>query len=164
LAYDPTTNFCRYTDATVNHWHKLERPGVLLENGHVIALTFAVLDTPKETQEATTDTAARSSLSRSMALLWIAICKTLPIHLPVRRRTDSHEPIAKPVEKEHDPYPLDFLATGRTYQASIFSDTPGSRKATHTRQTVTSQTTIPIAMEPNGGHLMILDAHAVVSP
>jgi hypothetical protein len=50
LAYDPTRNFVRYTDGTVNHWHKMERPGVLLENGHVTAMTFAVLDTPKEKQ------------------------------------------------------------------------------------------------------------------
>ena len=50
LAYDPTTNFARYTDGTVNHWHKLERPGVLLENGHVTAVTLAVLDTPKDEQ------------------------------------------------------------------------------------------------------------------
>ena len=50
LAYDPTANFARYTDGTVNHWHKLERPGVLLENGHVTAVTLAVLDTPKEEQ------------------------------------------------------------------------------------------------------------------
>ena len=50
LAYDPTTDFCRYTDGTVNHWNKLERPGVVLENGHVIAMTFAVIDTPKESQ------------------------------------------------------------------------------------------------------------------
>jgi hypothetical protein len=50
LAYDPTANFCRYTDRTVNHWNKLERPGVVLENGHVIAMTFAVIDTPKESQ------------------------------------------------------------------------------------------------------------------
>ncbi len=50
LAYDPTRDFIRYTDGTVNHWHKLERPGVLIENGHVTAMTFAVLDTPKETQ------------------------------------------------------------------------------------------------------------------
>ncbi len=48
LAYDPTKDFCRYTDGTVNHWHKMERPGVLLENGHVVAMTLAVLDTPKE--------------------------------------------------------------------------------------------------------------------
>jgi hypothetical protein len=50
LAYDPTRDFCRYTDGAVNHWHKLERPGVILENGHVAAMTFAVLDTPKEKQ------------------------------------------------------------------------------------------------------------------
>jgi hypothetical protein len=50
LAYDPTTNFVRYTDGTVNHWHKMERPGVLLQNGHVTHFTFAVLDVPKEEQ------------------------------------------------------------------------------------------------------------------
>jgi hypothetical protein len=50
LAYDPTRDFIRYTDGTVNHWHKLERPGVLIEKGHVTAMTFAVLDTPKEQQ------------------------------------------------------------------------------------------------------------------
>jgi alpha-glucosidase len=57
-------------------------------------------------------------------------------------------------------YPLNFLAAGQTYRASIFSDTPGSRKAMHTQQTVTSQTVIPIVMEPDGGHLMILESSA----
>ncbi len=50
LAYDPTKDFVRYTDGTVNHWHKMERPGVLIENGHVTHFTFAVLDIPKEQQ------------------------------------------------------------------------------------------------------------------
>lgn len=48
LAYDPTKNFVRYTDGIVNHWNKMERPGVYLENGHVAAMTFAVIDIPKE--------------------------------------------------------------------------------------------------------------------
>ena len=48
LAYDPTTNFVRYTDGTVNHWDKIERPGVFLVNGHVAYFTFAVLDVPKD--------------------------------------------------------------------------------------------------------------------
>ena len=47
LAYDPTKDFLRYTDGTVNHWNNIERPGVLLENGHVTHFTFAVLDVPK---------------------------------------------------------------------------------------------------------------------
>lgn len=51
LAYDPTRDFARYTDGTVNHWHKLERPGVLIENGHVVAMTLAVLDVPKAQQK-----------------------------------------------------------------------------------------------------------------
>lgn len=48
LAYDPTTDFLRYSDGTVNHWNKIERPNVFLENGHVIYFTFAVIDVPKE--------------------------------------------------------------------------------------------------------------------
>jgi lysophospholipase L1-like esterase len=55
LAYDPTTDFLRYTDGTVNHWDKMERPGVVLENGHVTHFTFAVLDVPKD-QELGNDT------------------------------------------------------------------------------------------------------------
>jgi hypothetical protein len=48
LAYDPTTDFVRYSDGTVNHWNKLERPGVYMENGHVVAVTLAAIDVPKE--------------------------------------------------------------------------------------------------------------------
>ncbi|MBC7783468.1 MAG: glycoside hydrolase family protein [Burkholderiales bacterium] len=47
LAYDPTVDFVRYTDGTVNRWDKLERPGVVIENGHVTHITLAVLDVPK---------------------------------------------------------------------------------------------------------------------
>jgi len=50
LAYDPTTNFIRYKDGTVNHWEKLERVGVYLENGHPAYFTFAALDVPKEVE------------------------------------------------------------------------------------------------------------------
>jgi len=47
LAYDPKTDFIRYTDGTVNHWNKIERPAVVIENGHVTHFTFAVLDVEK---------------------------------------------------------------------------------------------------------------------
>jgi MYXO-CTERM domain-containing protein len=47
LAYDPTTDFVRYTDGTINHWYKAERPGVVLQNGHVTAFSFAVIDVDK---------------------------------------------------------------------------------------------------------------------
>jgi len=50
LAYDPTKDFIRYTDGTVNHWNKIERPGVYLENGHVAYFTFGVIDIPKDQQ------------------------------------------------------------------------------------------------------------------
>jgi hypothetical protein len=48
LACDPTTNMVRYTDGTVNHWDKMERPGVLLIDGHAAYFTPAALDVPKD--------------------------------------------------------------------------------------------------------------------
>jgi hypothetical protein len=51
LAYDPRKNFVRYTNGTVNHWEKMERPGVLVENGHVTAVTLAVIDVPKDDEK-----------------------------------------------------------------------------------------------------------------
>lgn len=50
LAYEPGADFIRYEVGQVNHWNKLERPAVVMEAGHVVALTFAVIDTPKEAQ------------------------------------------------------------------------------------------------------------------
>ncbi len=47
LAYDPSTNMVRYTDGTVNHWPIMERASVYVENGHAVALTFAVLNVQK---------------------------------------------------------------------------------------------------------------------
>jgi hypothetical protein len=51
VAYDPDKDFIRYTDGTVNHWNKIERPGVYLENGHVAYFTFGVIDIPKEDEK-----------------------------------------------------------------------------------------------------------------
>jgi hypothetical protein len=51
LAYDPTTDFVRYADGTVNHWNKIERPAVVIENGLVACFTFAVLDIPKSEEK-----------------------------------------------------------------------------------------------------------------
>jgi MYXO-CTERM domain-containing protein len=47
---DTETNFIRYTDGTVNHWYNMERPNVVLENGHVAYFTFAVSDVNKNGQ------------------------------------------------------------------------------------------------------------------
>jgi hypothetical protein len=47
LAYDPTTNFVHYTDGTVNHWAIMERPGVLVEDGHVTHMTLASINVQK---------------------------------------------------------------------------------------------------------------------
>jgi len=51
LAYDPRVDFVRYTNGTVNRWDKLERPGVVIEGGHVVAVTLAVLDVPKDEEK-----------------------------------------------------------------------------------------------------------------
>ena len=48
LAYDPTADFVRYADGTVNHWRKIERPRAYIENGHVAAFTFAAINVEKE--------------------------------------------------------------------------------------------------------------------
>ena len=52
LAYDPryAQQIFSYTDGTVDHWFKMERPGVLVENGHVTHVTFAVSDVDKNNQ------------------------------------------------------------------------------------------------------------------
>jgi hypothetical protein len=50
LAYDPHVDFVKYTNGTVNHWDKLERPGVVIENGHVVAISLSVLDVEKNAE------------------------------------------------------------------------------------------------------------------
>ena len=47
----PGRDFVRYTDGTVNHWNKMERPSVILENGHIVAVTLAVIDVPKDDEK-----------------------------------------------------------------------------------------------------------------
>ena len=50
LAYDPrmaSTLFSYVGSTTVNQWYKMERPSVLMENGHVTHVTFAVSDVDK---------------------------------------------------------------------------------------------------------------------
>lgn len=55
LAYEPQADFLRYTNGVVNHWNKLERPGVVIEGGHVVAMSFAVVDIAKEAQTGSND-------------------------------------------------------------------------------------------------------------
>jgi len=48
LAYDPTANFLRYTNGTVNRWNKLERFNVYLENNQVVAIMMSAIDVAKD--------------------------------------------------------------------------------------------------------------------
>lgn len=53
LAYDPRLAqqiFGYAGSTTVNQWYKMERPGVLIENGHVTHVTWAVSDVDKNNQ------------------------------------------------------------------------------------------------------------------
>ncbi len=50
-AYAPDGNYIRYEDGTVNHWNKLERPNVYMEDGRVIAMTLSVIDVPKDLEK-----------------------------------------------------------------------------------------------------------------
>jgi hypothetical protein len=47
LAYDPTKDFVKYADGSANHWAIMERPGVLVEDGHVTHVTLASINVPK---------------------------------------------------------------------------------------------------------------------
>lgn len=51
-AYDPTSNYVRYTDGTVNHWAHVERPEVYIEDGHVVAFSFAAINVDKDQDKA----------------------------------------------------------------------------------------------------------------
>ena len=46
LAFDPRDSalLFRNSDGTVNRWHNIERPNVIMENGHITHFTFAVSD------------------------------------------------------------------------------------------------------------------------
>jgi hypothetical protein len=55
IAFDPRSNFLRYTDGTVNRWTKIERPGVCIENGHVTHWTFSVISAEKENDKGNDD-------------------------------------------------------------------------------------------------------------
>src|SRR5437868_4794609 len=52
LAYDPryAQQIFSYTDGTVDYWFKMERPSVLVENGLITHVTFAVADVNKDNQ------------------------------------------------------------------------------------------------------------------
>lgn len=78
LAYDPARGFVRYPDGTVNHWDKLERPGVVMENGHGTHLTLAVLDVPKNEERwerGAWQQGRRDPVRRGGP--WTGICKAL---------------------------------------------------------------------------------------
>jgi hypothetical protein len=52
LAYDPryAQQIFSYTDGTVDHWYKMERPNVVIESGLITHVTFAVSDVDKNNQ------------------------------------------------------------------------------------------------------------------
>ncbi len=55
------------------------------------------------------------------------------------------------------PLKLDFLEPGTIYRASIHQDVPGAQNAAHPQGTVDADSIITATLEPDGGHLLILD-------
>jgi len=53
--------------------------------------------------------------------------------------------------------PLAFLEPGVQYRASICTDVPGGLGAAHVVQALSSRSAVTIDMQPNGGHLMIVE-------
>jgi hypothetical protein len=51
-AYDASVSFVRYTDSTANRWVHYERPRAYLEDGHVVAFTFAAINCEKDEDKA----------------------------------------------------------------------------------------------------------------
>ena len=51
FAFDPrmAKQLFSTTDGTVDNWYKMERPGVVMENGHITHFTFAVSDVDNQT-------------------------------------------------------------------------------------------------------------------
>jgi alpha-glucosidase len=52
---------------------------------------------------------------------------------------------------------LGFLARGTRYRASIHHDVPGELRAAHATREVDATTILPLAMEPDGGQVMIIE-------
>jgi len=55
---------------------------------------------------------------------------------------------------------LDFLPPGKRCRATIWADAPGTPRTTCSTADVTSASVLKVRMEPNGGHLMILEPEA----
>ncbi len=53
--------------------------------------------------------------------------------------------------------PLDFLEEGTAYQATVFTDVPGSRDACKSTMQVTAASVLDLAMEPCGGLAVIIE-------
>jgi alpha-glucosidase len=77
-----------------------------------------------------------------------------------RRGTTWYVASMSGAKAESYAYPVAFLAAGKTYKATIFRDTPGQRVATRSQQDVDAKTVIQLAMEANGGHMMIIEERA----
>ena len=59
VAYDAQADFIRCSDGMVNHWYNIGRPNVVMEDGHVVAFTFAAADTEKNSITATDNSGSK---------------------------------------------------------------------------------------------------------
>lgn len=59
---------------------------------------------------------------------------------------------------------LDFLRPGAPYRATTWADAQGTPRTTRSTGEVTAASSLKIALQPNGGHLMILEPAAAPTP
>jgi len=80
-------------------------------------------------------------------------------HVTVARRKGKRWFIATIGNEQQQSFtlPLEFLSKDHNFRASVYADTSGKPDTTHSVQTFHSQTKILVELEPNGGHLMIVE-------
>ena len=96
----------------------------------------------------------------------IRVFADLGKHVTVARRRGEVWHVASMADGQRRSYtlPLEFLRAKTAYSANIWTDTPGKQATRHSRQNVSSTSVMTIAMEPNGGHLMIIEPAVADAP
>ena len=89
LAYDPTTDFVRYTDGTVNNWYKAERPGVFCKGATSSPSVWRSSTWTRRWISRTTTTEAKSSSYRSTECPSIATTQAPEARVALSSRTTA---------------------------------------------------------------------------
>ncbi|MBN2736715.1 MAG: hypothetical protein JXR70_07015 [Spirochaetales bacterium] len=106
FVYDPTTNFLRYTDGTVNRWNKLERFNVYIEDGHVKAILLAAIDVAKDAEQGNDSHGSKVIVVPFDGEAFDSVLSPTPTTVPTPTPTPNVEAIFT-----GGPYPLDGVSS-----------------------------------------------------